>query len=735
MGISKQVLIGTIFFFLSLSASVVARTGVDIAATLEQAQIRMEQGQYQQALDDLNTAYGHASNNKHTDPQALIDLSLYLSEAHQHLGQAYDGLLVLQSTRKILDKRKVQTSASQLAALSTRQASLLIDVGAYEEARPYLESVAKSLDSASDPDKGQQVLMLNSYARLEAAEGNDGKAYEYLSQARLIALPGDVSQSTRSLTLYNYAKATVDTGRLADIDLALQQAQQVAEGMPDSAVKAQQLLNIALLYSEAQETYYLSPDLRLKSQQLLQQALRISKAGGMHSLTSYALGHSGLLYETEGRHEEALAYAQRAVFHAQQVQDVRSLYQWEWLAARCFWALQQPDISAGAYKRAIAHIEEIRSQLLRRDPEFFRQTVGPLYYQYADLALRMARKTTSEKRRNELLFSTRDLLESFKQAEVEDYFHSECVVGLEDNTMALASDPHSAVIYPVLFEERLEVLVFSGGQVAQYESQIGRADITQLTRDFRLQLEVDTGSRDYLKLGNELYRHLIAPFEASLKDQGIQTIVMVPDGPLRTIPLAALHDGEHFLVENYAVAASLGLSLTVQSQHVGKPRMFAGGVTESVQGFDALPYAGRELESLAREFDSRIYKDNDFTVSLVNGELSEGKFSVAHFATHGEFASTIEDSFLLTHDGKLNMGQLESSVGAGALNGQPLDLLVLSACQTAAGDDRAALGLAGVAVQAGAASVLATLWSINDEATYELINAFYRGVQARAIAL
>lgn len=721
-------IIGTLFFFGLLSTAIFAESGFDPATAFSLAQAQIEQGEFESAVDGLTHAHSAAIEDKHTSADSLIELGVYLSEAHQLLGQSHEGLQVLQTTLQSIDASVTEPSSKQLVMLYSRLGSLLIDVGGYEEARSYLDSASEILTSNSDLE--QQVLLLNSYARMDTARGEKDSAYAHLERAREIAEQQDISQLTRSLTLYNYAKITVDTAQLADIDSALRQSSEATKALPDSAFKVQQLLNIAVLYSDAQETYDLSPQLRLQSQQLLQQAYRISKDAGMHSLASYALGHSGLLYESESRHEEALGYAQRAIFHAQQVQDARSLYQWEWLAARIFWAQQQRQASADAYRRSIANIEQIRTQLLMRDPLFFQQTVGPLYYQYADLALRMARDAETDQARSELLFSTRDLLESFKRAEVEDYFRSECVMGLEESTMSLSGDPGTAVIYPVLFEDRMEVLVFTGEKAAQYESAVRRADMTQMARDFRLQLEVDTGSKEYLRLGNQLYQHLIAPYEESLRSENIDTIVMVPDGPLRTIPLAALYDGEHYLIENYAVAASLGLSLTVSSEHSGKPKMFAGGVTESVQGFDALPYAGRELDTLASEFNSRVYVDNAFTVALVNDELSEGKFSVAHFATHGEFASTIEDSFLLTHDGKLNMGQLESSVGAGALNGQALDLLVLSACQTAAGDDRAALGLAGVAVQAGAASALATLWSINDEATYELINAFYSSFQA-----
>ena len=61
-----------------------------------------------------------------------------------------------------------------------------------------------------------------------------------------------------------------------------------------------------------------------------------------------------------------------------------------------------------------------------------------------------------------------------------------------------------------------------------------------------------------------------------------------------------------------------------------------------------------------------------------------------------------------------------------------MELLTLSACKTAAGDDRAALGLAGIAVKAGAKGTMATLWEIDHKATSELVVEFYRQLKTGA---
>lgn len=119
--------------------------------------------------------------------------------------------------------------------------------------------------------------------------------------------------------------------------------------------------------------------------------------------------------------------------------------------------------------------------------------------------------------------------------------------------------------------------------------------------------------------------------------------------------------------------------------------------------------------------------------------MKENPFTIVHIASHGKFEREVKNSFLLTFDDKLTMDHLNQVIGRFRYRDQPLELLSLSACQTAAGDDRAALGLAGIAIKAGARSALATLWFISDEASSALVVEFYHQLQdptvSKAMAL
>ena len=158
------------------------------------------------------------------------------------------------------------------------------------------------------------------------------------------------------------------------------------------------------------------------------------------------------------------------------------------------------------------------------------------------------------------------------------------------------------------------------------------------------------------------------------------------------------------------------------------------GVTEAVQGFPALPNVAVELEALGTLFKSKTLLNDAFRISALESELRREPFTVLHIASHGEFSSDVKRTFLLTFDDKLTIDRLDQLIGLLKFRNEPLELLTLSACDTAAGDDRAALGLAGVAIKAGARSAVASLWNISDEVSSQLVADFYGELKDTAIS-
>jgi len=215
----------------------------------------------------------------------------------------------------------------------------------------------------------------------------------------------------------------------------------------------------------------------------------------------------------------------------------------------------------------------------------------------------------------------------------------------------------------------------------------------------------------------------------------LDTLVFVPDGPLRTIPMAALHDGNQFLINRYPIAITPSLNLTDPRPLKREgAKVLLLGLTQAVQGFSGLPYVADELKSIRELYGGELLLNDEFRLARVEDELKKEPFSIVHIASHGQFGADVGDTFILSFDEKFTMDRLSQYVGLFKFREEPLDMLALSACETAAGDDRAALGLAGVAVRAGARSALATLWHINDPASYELVMEFYRQLRNPSIS-
>jgi len=218
----------------------------------------------------------------------------------------------------------------------------------------------------------------------------------------------------------------------------------------------------------------------------------------------------------------------------------------------------------------------------------------------------------------------------------------------------------------------------------------------------------------------------VRPARAQLAARGIRTLVFVPDGALRTIPPAALHDGQHYLIQDFAVAVTPGLTLVERSSGLSeRATLLLAGLSKGVQGFAPLDFVPTELQEVRAHHAGDELLNEQFLTAGLERRFTDHQYSIVHIASHGQFDRNIANTFVLTYDGNLNLNTLESLIRPSQFRGQPVELLALSACETAAGDDRAALGLAGVAVKAGAQSALATLWFVNDQASTFLMSEFY----------
>jgi CHAT domain-containing protein len=202
------------------------------------------------------------------------------------------------------------------------------------------------------------------------------------------------------------------------------------------------------------------------------------------------------------------------------------------------------------------------------------------------------------------------------------------------------------------------------------------------------------------------------------------------DSGLRLLPVAALYDGKQFLIEKYAMGIVPSFGLT-DTRYVSpeKGSILAMGASEFKEQA-ALPTMPIELETIvANPRQGESFLNEQFTIpNFVAQNSREAPFSIIHLGTHAKFrAGDLDDSYIQFYDDKLKIPQLQqlSDQLGWNTNATPIELLVLSACETAIGDQEAELGFAGLAVQAGVKSALASLWYVSDLGTLALMGEFY----------
>ena len=490
----------------------------------------------------------------------------------------------------------------------------------------------------------------------------------------------------------------------------------------------------------------LSSAVEVEASQLLQQAVAVAQRLGNSRSASFALGELGHIYECDGQFEPALTLTQQARGAAEQdLQAKDSLYLWEWQTGRIYKAQGRQRDAIRAYEQAVVTLDAIRNDLLiaNQDLQFdFRDTVDPIYRQLVELRLTLENSLELPVNRQENIDAALNTLDSLKLAELQNYFGNDCVltVNSEATVNALSSERATAVFNSVILPNRTAIIAsFPDGRRQLAWIDLDRKTLNQEINAYRWELE--RFFETYIpQRSQQVYDWLIRPFAETLEQAQVKTLVFVQDGILRSVPMAALYDGEQFLIQKYAIATTPSLKLT-GSKHLSHQdlRVLALGVTERVsiegQSFPALANVYREISQInARLPDTKPLLNQEFTRERLQQELAENRYSVIHMATHGEFGTEPQDTYLVTGAGqKLTIADLDAIIRSAAQD-NPIELLALTACQTASGDDRSALGLAGVAVQAGVKSALASLWFIDDATTAQIVDQFYAALRTPNIS-
>ncbi len=454
-------------------------------------------------------------------------------------------------------------------------------------------------------------------------------------------------------------------------------------------------------------------------------AAQQARSIGDRRAESYALGNLGALYETTQQWAMAETLTRNALVRAQSVDAGDIAYRWQWQLGRLLKVRGQTQPATEAYGVAVQTLKSIRSDLvaISTDVQYdFREAVEPVYREYVDLLL------SEDAPSAENLTLARGAIEDLQLAELDNFFRDACLdttpVSVED------IDANAAVVYSIILPDRLATILSLPGEPLQfYETPVSQAQINQILREFRVQV----GSRvfdlpELLERSKQIYDWVLRPLEPTLDRSDVRTLTFVLDGLLRNIPMAALHDGEQYLVQRYGVVLTPGMQL-LETGETSREQFatLAAGLSQERHGFPPLANVPTELENIVSQVTpSRQLLDGNFTRAALEQAVRDFLAPILHIATHGQFSSQAEKTFILAYDTPVNVRELEELLQRREEDAsEVLELLVLSACETAAGDDRAALGLAGVAVRAGARSTLATLWQVDDAATSLFMAAFY----------
>ncbi|HEY9666154.1 MAG TPA: CHAT domain-containing protein [Coleofasciculaceae cyanobacterium] len=698
----------------------IAQARVLAQALNTQGRLQLALGQTEQALatwQQAAEAYRRAN-----DAFGMLRSQINQAQALKSLGLYRRAVTTLSQVHETLQKQPDSpTKATGLRSLG----SALLLVGELEQSRQILQqSLNLAQQLQSDQDIGATLFDLGNTAR---AQQDVKVALDFYQQAAAIA----TSPTTKIQAQLNQLSLLIEQKQESAIQTLWPQIHaQLGNLSPSRAtIYAHIDLGMSLMKLSA-----LHPDSSVHSTQsklVLETALQQAKSIGDKPAEAYALGTLGRYYEQTQQLSDAQHFTEQALLLAQAINVPDIAYRFSWQLGRLLKAQGNTQGAIAAYTEAVQTLQTLRSNLLAVSPDVqfsFTESVEPVYRQLVSLLLPLGSNNPTQQN----LAQARDVIESLQLAELENFFREACLNAKPQQIDQI--DPTGAVIYPIILPDHLAVILSLPGQSSQkpelryYETKLPQREVENMVDETIQSLNPALPDKQRFRFSQQVYDWLIRPAEAQLAESKVKTLVFVLDGSLRNLPMAALHDGNQYLVEKYNIALAPGLQL-LNPKPLPKRALktLTAGLTQGRQGFAPLENVMREVEQIQTELPSVVLLDRAFTSDAFQNKIESSYFPVVHIATHGQFSSKAEETFVLTWDGRINAKQFHDILQpANQGEDKAIELLVLSACQTAQGDKQAALGLAGVAVRAGAQSTLATLWRVNDVATADLMALFYR---------
>jgi CHAT domain-containing protein/tetratricopeptide (TPR) repeat protein len=690
------------------------------------ALVHQELGQWDAANRSIAASLRLLQNPATSDRSSILAQTLDIQGQLQLAqGQTESALSTWEQTEKLYAR---MGDDGGIVRSRINRAQALRVLGFYRRSQTILEELQTTL--ATKPDSAIKVVALRSLGTAIEQSGDLDKAVTVLDRGLKIAqrlnldrevsatqlVLGNVSRTQKKLLIASnyYAKAAGTSNQLVSIQAKLNllnlqietrqtdaaerlitPIEQQLSTLPSNRIKLNAQINFAQSLSRLNR--------RETAAKVLADAIQQSQKLPDRRTQSLALGSLGELYKQQRQWTDAEDATSRALTMITNANADDLAYRWYAQLGYVLSQQQGKDKQAiESYTMAIDTLKLLRKDLvnINRDVQFtFKESVEPTYRELVSLLL----KPENQQPNGQNLERSRNLIEALQVAELDNFFREACLnnENVIIDEVVDRENPNAAIIYPIILEKELQVIIKIPGQkilkqhrVAKNKQSVER-DLQQLQEWL---LEPDR-LKDTQRLSQEVYSWLVAPFEGEFNGK-IDTLVFVLDGAFRNVPMSVLYDGKQYLIEKkYAIATNLGLRLQ-SPKPISKStlRVLAAGLAKPnrqfASTFSELPEVTSQLKAI-RETGVAIaeLKDTNFTIRAFGEEIKNTPYNVIHMATHGQFSSQIDKTFLLANDGELKLVEFDKLLRDRAQTQRnSLDLLVMSACETAVGDNRATLG-------------------------------------------
>ncbi|NJO77442.1 MAG: CHAT domain-containing protein [Cyanobacteria bacterium RM1_2_2] len=676
------------------------------------------------SLGDALQVSGDLSASRHNLEQALQQLTEFAAPQPELTAALQLSLANL--------TRAEATAALSRSNLSANTAILALTTSATSSISTSSISTPSNLVEASRNQRRRATAQLF-VRQLEAA------LQLYQQAANLAVLP-----ATRIQSQLGQLTTLIELQRWAAAEPLIVSLQSQLASMPLDQNRLYQQINLGLSWlklgqgkaqesvqqeSIEQESIEIDQSSLLAIQQLLRQAAIQAADFDDPRTQSFALGSLGEVNRMMQNWTAAEQATEQALMLSQAIRAADLSYRWQWQLGRL---LKRNDRTKAilAYTEAVRNLQALRNDLvaINRDVQFsFQAQVEPVYRELVDLLLSPDQAQIPVAQ----LVQAREVIEGLQIAELDNFFREACLeTQFEIDQVIDREQLSAAVFYTIMLPDRLEVILKLPEQnLIHYTTPVSQSQLEATVDELLAELKRPYLSQQTQILAKQVYDWLIAPVDAHLNGQ-VETLVFLLDGALRNLPIATLYDGEQFLIQKYSLALAPGLQLAdPKPLQERRFNVLAAGLSEARANFAPLNFVQQEIQQIQTELPSRVLFNQTFTPENLQKQLAAAAFSIVHIATHGQFSSNAAETFILAWDRPILVNELSDLLQIEEVTSpQPIELLVLSACRTAVGDQRATLGMAGVAVRAGARSTIASLWNLDDDSGAALMDQFYQAL-------